>query len=174
MITDRIDQRHFHETNPDIPFSLPGRFLSFLPSRRIFRPFQNTENPGQFAVQVGFNTCDITQFENLISDDFEFYHDRSGITSSKAAFIVSMRDGLCKMDYKARRELVENSLEVFPLENNGVLYGAIQTGNHRFYALEKDKPEYLSSVARFTHVWLLEDGLWKLSRGLSYDHIGSN
>jgi hypothetical protein len=31
---------------------------------------------------VGFNTCDISQFENLFSDDLEFYHDRSG-TSDK-------------------------------------------------------------------------------------------
>ncbi|MFH1118178.1 MAG: nuclear transport factor 2 family protein [Bacteroidota bacterium] len=122
---------------------------------------------------IGFNTCDITQFEKLISDDFEFYHDKSGITTSKVSFIAGIRDGLCKMDYKPRRELVENSLEVYPLENNGVLYGAIQTGSHRFFALEKDKPEYLTSVARFTHVWLLENGLWKLSRGLSYDHKSS-
>jgi hypothetical protein len=119
---------------------------------------------------VGFNTCDIKQFENLLSDNFEFYHDEAGITSTKAVFISGIRDGLCKLPYKARRLLNENSLEVYPLEKNGVLYGAIQTGEHTFLAKEKEKQEYITSTAKFTHVWLLEKGRWKLSRGLSYDH----
>jgi hypothetical protein len=132
--------------------------------------FKTLKTQDSLLFEVGFNTCDISQFENLVSDDFEFYHDKSGITATKADFIASIRDGLCKMDYKARRELVENSLEVYPLENNGVLYGAIQTGSHRFYEVKDVKPDQLTSVAKFTHVWLLEDGRWKLSRGLSYDH----
>ncbi len=150
--------------------ALSPLFSQVAPTSALFKTLQTNDS---LLFEVGFNTCDITQFENLVSDDFEFYHDKSGITATKADFIASIRDGLCKMDYKARRELVENSLEVFPLENNGEIYGAIQTGNHRFYALEKDNPEYLTSEARFTHVWLLENGLWKLSRGLSYDHISS-
>lgn len=119
---------------------------------------------------VGFNTCDIAQFESIISNSFEFYHDKSGVTSSKNEFIKSIKDGLCKLAYKPRRELVEKSTEVFPLENNGKLYGAIQTGIHKFFAIEKDKSEYLTSIANFTHLWLLENGSWKLSRGLSYNH----
>lgn len=143
-------------------------FSQVAPSSALFRTLKAQDS---LLFEVGFNTCDIIQFEKLVSDDFEFYHDKSGITASKADFIASIRDGLCKMDYKARRELVENSLEVFPLENNGVLYGAIQTGSHRFYEVKDVKPDRLSSVAKFTHVWLLENGLWKLSRGLSYDHV---
>ncbi|MDX5419564.1 MAG: nuclear transport factor 2 family protein, partial [Hymenobacteraceae bacterium] len=118
-----------------------------------------------------FNNCEIRQLEKLISEDFEFYHDVSGITTSKEPFIKSIRDGICKLEYKPRRELVEGSLEVFPLKKNGTLYGAIQTGRHRFFAIEKDKPEYFTSIARFTHVWMLENGDWKLKRGLSYDHL---
>jgi hypothetical protein len=120
---------------------------------------------------IGFNTCDIGQFETLVSDKFEFYHDKSGITNTKAEFITSIKDGLCKMDYRPSRELVAGSMEIFPLENNGVVYGAIQNGKHRFYALGKDGAVSLTSVARFTHVWLIENGNWKFSRGLSYDHI---
>jgi hypothetical protein len=147
-----------------------GLYSQVTASSDLFRILKERDS---LLFEVGFNTCDITQFEKLISDDFEFYHDRSGITASKAAFIAGIRDGLCKMDYKAKRELVMNSLEVYPLENNGVLYGAIQTGDHRFYAVENNKPEHLTSVARFTHIWLLENGQWKLSRGLSYDHRSS-
>jgi CubicO group peptidase (beta-lactamase class C family) len=61
-------------------------------------------------------------------------------------------------------------MEVYPLEKNGVLYGAIQSGRHRFYEKSKDKPERFASIARFSHVWLLEDGTWKFVRGLSFDH----
>lgn len=146
------------------PFSM---YSQVAPSSGLFRTLKAQDS---LLFEVGFNTCDIAQFENLISDDFEFYHDKSGITASKAAFIAGIRDGLCKMDYKAKRELVVNSLEVYPLENNGVLYGAIQTGIHRFYEVKDIKPDQLTSVAKFTHVWLLVNGEWKLGRGLSYDH----
>lgn len=132
--------------------------------------YRTLKTKDSLLFNIGFNTCDISQFESLVSDNFEFYHDKAGITSSKSAFISSIKDGICKLDYKPRRELIENSLEVFPLEKNNVLYGAIQMGDHRFYAEEKDKSLRLTSVAKFTHVWLLEKGSWKLSRGLSYNH----
>lgn len=119
---------------------------------------------------IGFNTCDIGQFQALVSEDLEFYHDQSGITASKADFIAGTENGLCKLPYKARRELVPGSLQVFPMSNDGQLYGAIQTGTHRFYAKYPDEEEVLTSTAKFTHLWLLEEGEWRLSRVLSYDH----
>lgn len=118
-----------------------------------------------------FNHCDIGQLEQLVSENFEFYHDKGGITPNKTAFVESIKNGICKLNYKAIRKPVEGSMEVFPLEKNGILYGAIQIGRHRFFAIEKDKPEYFTSIARFTHVWLLEKGEWRLNRGLSYDHL---
>jgi CubicO group peptidase (beta-lactamase class C family) len=136
-------------------------------SSHLFKTLQSKDS---LLFEVGFNTCDIRQFEDLVSENFEFYHDKSGMTLSKKAFIGSIRDGLCKLPYRPKRELVEHSLEVYPLERDGVVYGAIQTGRHRFYAFEKDKPAYLTSTAQFTHVWLLENTNWKLSRGFSYDH----
>ncbi|MDP2386675.1 MAG: serine hydrolase [Bacteroidota bacterium] len=119
---------------------------------------------------IGFNTCDIKQFDNLVSENFEFYHDQEGVTNSKVAFISGIKSGLCKLQYKPKRTLAENSMEVYPLKKEGVLYGAIQTGTHNFYAIESDKSEYLTSVSKFTHVWMLENGNWKLTKGLSYDH----
>lgn len=118
----------------------------------------------------GFNKCSISQFEKLLSESFEFYHDQGGITSSKKAFIEGVKKNVCTLSYRAERRLDNNSLEVFPLNKNGVLYGAIQQGVHHFYAIEKDGSKYLTSTAKFTHVWLLENGDWKLSKGLSYDH----
>lgn len=120
---------------------------------------------------AAFNTCDIPQLEKLMSEDCEFYHDQSGFTPTKSGFIEGVKNGLCKMDYKPSRVLVKESLETFPLYNNGKLYGAIQNGKHKFYAkYEKDQEAKLTSVAVFTHVWVLENEDWKLSRVLSYDH----
>jgi hypothetical protein len=119
---------------------------------------------------VGFNTCDLSQFENLLSADFEFYHDQGGITVSKQAFIASIENGICKSPYKATRILKEGSLKVYPMYNQGVLYGAIQTGIHSFYEQAPGTPQKLTSIAQFTHLWLLQDGKWQLSRVLSYDH----
>lgn len=119
---------------------------------------------------VGFNQCIMKPFEDLVSDSFEFYHDEAGITSSKAKFIDGIRNGLCKLSYKPRRELDPGTLQVFLLKKGGVVYGAIQTGEHTFYALKKNKPEYVTSTAKFTHLWLLEQGTWKLSKSYSYDH----
>ena len=135
--------------------------------------YQTLRAKDSLLFNVGFNTCDISQFEALVSEDMEFYHDQSGITNSKADFIAGTENGLCKLPYQARRYLVEGSLQVFPMNNNGVLYGAIQTGEHRFYAKYPEKEEVLTSTAIFTHLWLLEEGEWRLSRVLSYDHKGN-
>ena len=132
--------------------------------------FKTLKTKDSLLFNVGFNTCDISQFENLVSDSFEFYHDQAGITSSKSKFIEGIKNGLCKLTYKPKRVLIEESLAVFKLEKNGVLYGAIQTGKHKFYAIEKDQVEYLTTVAQFTHIWMLENKQWQFSKGFSYDH----
>ncbi len=138
-------------------------------SSQLYRTLKSNDS---LLFNVGFNNCEIKQFENLVSDNFEFYHDEAGASLSKQVFIESIKNGVCKLSYKPRRELIESTLEVYSLEKNGVLYGAIQTGEHKFYAIEKDKPEYLTGTAKFTHVWLLENGKWKLSRAFSYNHQG--
>lgn len=120
---------------------------------------------------VGFNTCDIRQFETLLSDQFEFFHDKDSI-SHKNAFIQALRKGLCQSpgSYQSRRELIPGTHEVYPLYKGKVLYGAIQSGSHRFYETLAGQKERFASSAKFTHVWLLENGTWKLARSLSYDH----
>lgn len=50
------------------------------------------------------------------------------------------------------------------------MYGAIQNGEHSFSSLEADNQKYLTSVAKFTHVWVLRNGEWQLRSVLSYDH----
>ena len=120
---------------------------------------------------VGFNTCELSAFENLLAEDLEFYHDKGGLIPSKQVFIEGFKNGICKSpDFKSRRELVTGSLEVYPLYDNGILYGALQKGVHRFFESVKGQPESQGSTAKFTHLWLKEESKWILKRVLSYDH----
>lgn len=148
-------------------------FLTTLVTAQIDKSselYKTIKEKDSLLFNLGFNHCDISQFENLVSENFEFYHDQTGITNSKSDFIKGIEYGLCKLAYKPKRVLVKNSLKVYPLKNNGILYGAIETGIHNFYAIEKENTEYLTSNAKFSHIWILENGNWKLSKGLSYDH----
>lgn len=119
-----------------------------------------------------FNRCDADAVRALVADDFEFYHDKSGLAAdSGKAFADSIR-AMCERqqtgeDYRARRELDRPSSEVFAMNQ----YGALHTGVHRFFMLEPGKPEKLVEIARFSNLWKQEaDGSWKLSRVFSYDH----
>lgn len=110
---------------------------------------------------VGFNNCDIAQIEKIMLEDVEFYHDKGGITKTKSAFSKEFKANLCSNGVNSTQRILEdNSLEVFPLYNGSELYGALQMGVHGFG----------NTTARFTHLWLIENEEWKLSRILSYDH----
>ncbi|MBB4801315.1 CubicO group peptidase (beta-lactamase class C family) [Flavobacterium nitrogenifigens] len=131
---------------------------------------------------VGFNTCDISVSESLCSDQLEFYHDKNGL-SNKADFVKTMKSGLCASPstYQSRRELIDESNKIYPLYKNGVLYAALQTGIHYFHENKTNKGEpflkeneKLVGKARFSHLWVLENNVWKLKRILSYDHEPTN
>jgi hypothetical protein len=150
-------------------FLLPAPVFSQQDDSTIQELFVELKQKDSLVFNLGFNECDTAQLRVLISDNFEFYHDQSGLLDSKENFIRNIPN-LCNMNYKPTRVLVDGSLEVFPLYSNGELYGAIQKGEHEFYGEEPGKPKYLTSTAKFTHVWILENGAWKLKRVLSYDH----
>ena len=123
---------------------------------------------------AAFNRCDTAEMKALFTEDFEFYHDKGGVQIGRATFMepVEMDCANRKPAEKqpAKRILINNSLEVFPLYENGKLYGAIQHGMHRFEFLNDNKEYQRGDTARFTHLWVLEDNQWKIKRELSYDH----
>ena len=133
--------------------------------------FQKLLEKDSLLFKEGFDKCRISEFENFISEDLEFYHDQGGLTTNKDDFLNAVRNNICGNPAKKPiRKLREGSLEVFPLYQNGKLYGAIQKGTHDFFIKEPEKELYMTSTAKFTHVWLLENDKWILKRVLSYDH----
>lgn len=123
---------------------------------------------------AAFNRCDVDTMESLFTEDFEFYHDRGGFTDGREAFLKPTRENCDKRDPSAaqysKRILIDGSLEVYPLKKDGEIYGAIQHGVHRFEFLNEKNEYQKGDIAKFTHVWMLIDGEWKIKRELSYDH----
>ena len=118
-----------------------------------------------------YNHCDTSAFKNYLKDDVEFYHDKGGVTTGAAALIESLEKNLCSnTNYHLRREAVAGSVKVYVMKQNNETYGAVITGEHLFYVTQGGKPEYLDGDANFTHLWLLKDNVWKMSRILSYNH----
>jgi len=117
-----------------------------------------------------FNLCDFEFLNKSIHKDLVFYHDQGGI-QDRAVFIENTKKYICGDTIKKPiRKVVVESLEVFPLYDQGVLYGAIQSGIHNFYIREKNKADIPTSTAKFIHLYLLENGNWLLKEVMSFDH----
>lgn len=111
-----------------------------------------------------FNDRDLRTLKTLFTDDLEFYHDQDGLTSYQQNMESFERH--FESDTRVRRQLVEGSLEVYPIKD----YGAVEVGIHHFYSTKKGQPEQLTATAKFVHVWRQTDDGWKISRVISYDH----
>lgn len=132
--------------------------------------FQELKKQDSIFFEKGFNQCDFDYLEKTIAQDLRFYHDKGG-PQDRATFFRNVRNNICSnADKKPIRKVDEKSLSVYPLYNDAVLYGAIQSGDHHFYIRESGKDDVWTSTARFTSVWILENSLWKLRDVLSYDH----
>ncbi len=117
-----------------------------------------------------FNRCDLKDLDTAVDKDLTFYHDRGGI-QDRNKFLENVKNNLCSNpNQKPIRKVDAASLEVFPLYNNDVLYGVIQTGIHHFYIREPNTDDVHTGKARFTHLYLLQNNTWVLKEVLSYDH----
>lgn len=121
--------------------------------------------------EQGFNKCLIQDFESLIHEEIEFYHDKGGLTEGKETFVRSVQQNICaNPNGKMSRQLRKGTLHVFPLYERGLLYGAIQSGDHAFYISQGEESPVQVGVAKFTHLWIKTVDGWRLKRVLSYDH----
>lgn len=130
-------------------------------------PLQQTIQEQDVLFWAAYNGCEVDRMANFFTDDLEFYHDKSGLTNSKAELKQTLKTGLCgEPDSRLRREAVAETVKIYPLNN----YGAIITGEHIFYRNKAGQNEYPEESAKFTHVWKFENNTWKMTRVLSYDH----
>lgn len=137
----------------------------------IFAQLKKTDS---LLFERGFNNCDFEILAELVDENFEFYHDENGI-QNREQFLKGFKESICSTpNRKPIRKVIDESLEIYRLKNNGETYGAIQKGIHLFYIKEPNKELYLTNIAKFTSIWLLKEGNWKLSRVLSYDHKEPN
>jgi ketosteroid isomerase-like protein len=122
-----------------------------------------TEIQKQDAAFFGaFNAHDLESMMAFFAADVEFYHDKDGRVSFdqlKTGFqtMFSRNDGI-------RRDLVPGTLRVYPVPN----YGAIETGTHKFCHVERGKDD--CGAFQFVLVWQKQDGRWRVTRALSFDH----
>jgi len=109
-----------------------------------------------------FNKRDTGLFKEFFTKDLEFFHDEGGLTGFEQT--ISFMRSTAQPGNDLRRDLVQGSLEVYPVPG----YGAMQIGQHRFCHTEKGKQD--CGTFKFVHIWIYKEGKWKISRIVSYDH----
>jgi ketosteroid isomerase-like protein len=108
-----------------------------------------------------YNHCDLTTLAAMVADDLEFYHDQTGLSVGKGPFLAAIKQNICG---KVERALLPDTLEVYPLKG----YGAVEIGIHRFH--HPGRPQDGMGDAKFVTLWQNKDGVWKVTRVISYEH----
>lgn len=108
------------------------------------------------------NARDLARLKTMFTADLEFYHDQAGLINYEQNIEASRKN--FASGRKLRRDLVAGTMKVYPVPN----FGAIQTGEHRFCDLAKEKSD--CGVFKFLHIWKQTADGWKLARVVSFDH----
>ncbi len=123
------------------------------------------------AFWLAYNTCDTAHFKDFVTDDVEFYHDKGGVTTDAGSLINALDKNICgDATSRVRRQEIAGTVKVYLMKDGDKIYGAIISGEHSFYVTPTGKPEVHSGDAGFTQLWVLRNGVWKMSRILSYNH----
>jgi ketosteroid isomerase-like protein len=109
-----------------------------------------------------FNAHQLEKVASYFDPGLEFYHDAGGL-STLGESLAGIK-GMFDQNNGIRRDLVPGTLEVYPIKD----YGAIEVGTHRFCHQENGKND--CGTFKFLHVWQKQEGGWKITRVVSYDH----
>jgi hypothetical protein len=111
---------------------------------------------------TAYNSKNLDLMKTYFTKDLEWYQDNGGLIDFEKVF--SNFQSIFNRDYDLKRNLIRESLEVHPIEN----YGAIEIGKHQFKHIENGKIEI--GTFKFVMIWKNDNGNWKISRVISYDH----
>ena len=111
---------------------------------------------------AAYNSKNLDLMKTYFTTDLEWYQDNGGLIGFEKVF--SNFKSIFDRDYELKRNLIEESLEVHPIEG----YGAIEIGKHQFKHIENGKLEV--GTFKFLMIWKHDNGIWKISRVVSYDH----
>jgi len=114
------------------------------------------------AIFDAFNAHDVDKLMSYFTEDLEFYHDTGGLGNFRQNAEDFKKMFASTPDI--RRDLVPESLEVYPVKD----YGAMEIGQHRFCHKENGKDD--CGTFGFAMVWRKVGDSWKISRVLSYGH----
>lgn len=105
-----------------------------------------------------YNTCDLKKQAEFYAEEIEFFHDKSGLDTSKQNILANTKKFICG---KVTRTLVPGSLEVSPVPG----YGAVALGMHTFE--NKQEKGAVSRPYKFLIVWRNRDSVWKITKVIS-------
>lgn len=103
------------------------------------------------------------------ANDVEFYHDLGGPILGQEA-LATINAGMDASKNRGRRVLVPSTLRIHPMRKGGEVYGALVMGDHDFFSTDSGKIVKRTIRSSFTHLMLLKDGAWKISRIYSFNH----
>ncbi len=111
---------------------------------------------------AAYNSKKLDLMKTYFTNDLEWYQDNGGLIDFEKVF--ENFNSIFNRDYDLKRNLIKESLEVHPIED----YGAIEIGKHQFKHIENGKLEI--GTFKFLMIWKNDNGNWKISRVVSYDH----
>lgn len=104
-----------------------------------------------------YNTCKLEKMDSLTSEDLEFYHDKTGLSTSKKEVMQSIKNNICG---KVTRTLTKGSIEIYSIPG----YGAVEIGYHSF---QNTNEPGKSHPSKFIILWRFKDQRWQLTRVIS-------
>jgi hypothetical protein len=142
------------------PEASPDNKVSSVPSKSnaLYKEIAHMDS----VLFDAYNAHNIGIVNTVFDKSLEFYHDKGGLSGYDQT--ISGLTNQFAQNNGIRRDLVPGSFEVYPIKD----YGAIEIGVHRFCHTENG--QQICGSFKFVHVWQKKDGVWKITRVVSYDH----
>jgi len=129
-----------------------------ITEKELFNKIANLDS----SLFAAYNSKNLDLMETYFTRDLEWYQDNGGLIDYEKVF--SNFKSIFNRDYDLKRNLIKESLEVHPIQG----YGAIEIGKHQFKHIENGKLEI--GTFKFLMIWKNDNGNWKISTVISYDH----